>query len=107
MEIILRERRAGKTTEIIKRCAKLGGYIVCCNHSRALEVRLIAKKMGLRVPLPITFQEFLDGSYYGKGVKGFHIDDLDVCLQQICAVPIETVTAAINKQSAPLTPMKD
>ena len=58
MEIIHSVPKSGKTTAIIKRCAEQGGYIVCFNNREADRVHCQARRMGLKIPMPITFREF-------------------------------------------------
>lgn len=69
MKIIMRGRRNGKTTELIKMSAENGGYIVCRSHNAASMIKKQSKEMGLKIPYPITYAELLRKSYYAKGVK--------------------------------------
>ena len=99
MEIIVRGRRLGKTEELIKESAKTGYYIVAINH-RLAEITSRAKELGLKIPFPITFSEFLDGRFRGLDIKGFLIDDVDVLLLQLSrGVPIAAVTITRGDKS--------
>lgn len=92
MKIIFKEPRTGKTTELIKRCAILGGYIVCKDKRNADYIIEMATELGAKIPYPITFDEFLSKRYYGKGVDRFYIDNADMLLQKIAGnVRIESI----------------
>lgn len=92
MKVILKARGAGKTTELIKRAHKDRKYIVTFNNEEAVRIFLLAKKMGKPVHFPVTFDEFIKRQYHLPGIMGFHIDNLDICIQSLCGVPIDTVT---------------
>jgi hypothetical protein len=92
MKVIIRPRRAGKTVEAIKLAAEHGYYIVVPNQVQARDVMKRAQEMSLNIPLPITWNEFTHQQYYGRHIKGFVIDNLDMCLRSMSSVPIELVT---------------
>lgn len=83
MKKIYREPRTGKTTELIKMCSNLGGYIVCMDKIRAEQTFEMARDLGFNIPYPITFDEFLSGKYHAKGVKKFYIDNADQLLKKL------------------------
>lgn len=83
MKKIYREPRTGKTTELIKMCSALGGYIVCANEIRAKQTAEMAHDMGFNIPYPITFDDFISGNYHTKGVEKFYIDNADQLLQKL------------------------
>jgi hypothetical protein len=92
MQLDVRPRQAGKTTDAIKRAAERWLYIVVINKQEQRRVFEEAKRMGLDIPFPITFEEFTRGQF-GRGIRGFIIDNLDMCLLQAArAIPIEVVT---------------
>jgi len=92
MKIIIRPRRMGKTTELIKQSGKEWKYIVCHSHQEAIRIQEQARRINIKIPLPITYQEFLAKEYYGKRIKGFLIDNIDFLLQYISIVKIDTIT---------------
>lgn len=96
MELILRPRQAGKTTDLIKMCNKNWGYIVCATRQEADRVFRHAHKLKIDIPLPITWEEFLRGTY-GHGCKQFYIDNLDLCIQNHSRLPIRAVTMTEDK----------
>lgn len=96
MEKIIKERASGKTTELIKKSAETGDYIVCYSLDQATNIQFRAKEMGLNIPFPISFREFINGEYGRNNIKGFLIDDLDCCLQQLTNVPINAITMSIE-----------
>jgi hypothetical protein len=96
MKIDIRPRRAGKTTDLIKECAENGGYIVCAYKREAYNIFDAAKKMGLDIPLPITFNEFVRGEFVGTGIKVIYIDNIELCIQSISSAPVKTITASCD-----------
>ena len=99
MKIIMRGRRNGKTTELIKMSAENGGYIVCRSHNAASMIKKQSKEMGLKIPYPITYAELLRKSYYAKGVKKLYIDDVDELLRTLTrGVEVEAITINIQEE---------
>ena len=97
-EYIIGERRSGKTTELIRRSAETGAYILVANKSTASLVFKQAKMNDYDIPYPITIDEVLsctiDRSVWLKGIL---IDELDMILSRLLVeVPIHAVT--ITKQ---------
>ena len=92
MRVIVRGRQQGKTVDIIRAAADYNGYIVCCSFAECSRVFYVAKELGVDIHFPISFSEFVDGRF-GPFVKEFHIDNVDMLLQQFARfVPIGTVT---------------
>jgi len=93
MEKIIMQRGYGKTTQLIKKSAKSGDYIVCCNRlGEASRIQHEAQQMGLDIPLPITYAEFVEKRYHSINISGFLIDNLEMFLQYISNVPVNAVT---------------
>jgi len=92
MQVIVGGRQIGKTTELIKMAHENGGYIICRSKMMCGEIADMARKMEMRIAFPLTYEEFLNKRYYGKGISKFYIDDADALLQSMTAVPIEAVT---------------
>lgn len=82
MKKIILERGKGKTTELIKISSETGDYIVCASIDEAAYIQSMANELGLRIPLPITYNEFLKG-YYGRQISGFLIDNVERLLYSI------------------------
>lgn len=95
-EIIIKERGTGKTTELIKRAAKDGIYILTANQTMAGCIAELARRMGLHIPFPITVEEYLKGNNFrGSCIcrDGLLIDDADLVLQTLLSgIPIRAVT---------------
>lgn len=84
MKIICRHRQTGRTTELIEECAKYNyAAIVAPNRTRAFSIFKQAKEMGKSIPLPITFNEFIEGEWYGPNIDAFLFDDLDDSIRMI------------------------
>jgi hypothetical protein len=92
VKIIAKPIRGGKTHDIIKACSEQGGYIVCRNVKAVQGVAQMARIMKITIPYPITFREFIEGGYHAPGVQKFHIDNADLCLQEISPIPIKTIS---------------
>lgn len=95
-KIIYQGRNTGKTTELIKLSATHQFYIVCHSIQEANGILEQARGMGLNIPAPITYDDFINKNYYGKGIRGFLIDNAEYLLQQMTRVPIMAIT--INKE---------
>ena len=98
MEIIYKPRRMGKTTEVIKRCAEQGGYILVPNKVIADMTFKMAQDMGLLIPFPITALEFQEGKYWHLGVRRLHIDNAELVLQAMSRVPIKTLSLSETRE---------
>lgn len=100
-ELIVRARGGGKTTELIRRAAEAGGYIVCRDQRTARGIAMRAKDMGLNIPFPLTAAEFFGGEFHTPGVKGFLFDDLDHLIQaQARGVPVLAATWTVDDTTA-------
>lgn len=92
MEKIIFKKGSGKTTRLIEKSSQSGDYIVCHSVEEANRVKREAMQMGLNIPLPITYDDFFQRRYYGGGISGFLIDNLEMFLQTLSSVPINAVT---------------
>lgn len=98
MRVIARGRQSGKTTNLIHRAAADFLYIVTVNHREAERVHRQAMDMGVDIPQPITFDEFMSGRFHASGVKGFVIDNVDVLLESIAgSVPVVAFAATTGE----------
>ena len=100
-EIIVRGRQGGKTTELIRRAAEAGGYIVCTDQRRARQIAEHARKLGLTIPFPLTWEEFTGRHYHPPGVSGLLFDDLDRIIQGMSSVPVLAATWTGEEQPEP------
>ncbi|WP_306353686.1 hypothetical protein [Flavobacterium sp. '19STA2R22 D10 B1'] len=91
MEIIIKNRRAGKTTSLIKLCSETQYTIVCANKKQVGYIGEVSIEMGINIPVPITFDEFVHKDY-NDSIKGFLIDDADCFIQQLTKVKITAMT---------------
>ena len=99
MTIVIRKRRFGKTTELIKKAAETKGYIVCINLNECSRVFAVSKEMGLDINFPISFDEFLSKKYHGQGIKNFLIDNADMLLQELSSVPISCISMTYSSDT--------
>ena len=96
MKIIYKPRQSGKTLEAIKISAETGSRIVCHSKEECNRVFCMAQEMGINIPFPISFDEFLRREYHGRHIKGFIIDNADMLLQYLTPVMVECVTLSKN-----------
>lgn len=93
MKVIIGPRATGKTTKLIEIAAEGFYYIVCRTKEHSGLIFQEAKRMELDIPFPITFDEFRNGRFHGKGIRGFVIDDAEVLLQYLAgSVPVKAVS---------------
>jgi hypothetical protein len=92
MRIIVLPRGTGKTSILIRESARTGFYIVCLSQDECSRIQREAMELNLKIPFPITHQEFIKGSYNAQGVKGLLIDNADILLERMAKAPIHTIT---------------
>lgn len=92
-KIVLAERQTSKTTELIKKCGEnKNSIIVCPTRDMCVAAFRQSKMMGIDIPMPITFYEFVRGYFYPEYVTYFYFDELQLSLQYLTkGVPIDTV----------------
>lgn len=97
MKVIYKGRAEGKTHDLIEEANSKEGYnlIVCFCRSEVERVWLIIKEKGYKLPMPITFNDFINNKYAGINIKNLYIDNIDLCLQTISRSPIGCIT--LNK----------
>ena len=90
-------RASGKTTLLIKESARTGKPIIAPTNYSAKYIAEQAMEMGLKIPEPISANQFdcLMGRY--NHVDGFLIDELDAVLANIFGKPIGKATYTIDK----------
>jgi len=90
MEAIVQDRYTGKTTELIKRSAKSQNYIVCRNPHHVADE---ARKLDLKIPFPLSYDEWIERKYFGRNITGFLIDDIDAMLNYMSyGTPVNAFT---------------
>lgn len=106
MKIIYKSKSQGKTMDLIKLAAADNLYMVVKSKIEAERVADLAKSMNLDINFPITFEDFIMGSFKTKGIKGFAIDNGEMLITllvksmsrgvQIQAISIEKLEPNIN-----------
>lgn len=91
--VLAKERCIGKTSDLIQKCAEDNYSLIVCPTRRMCEaVHEQAKEMNLSIPMPITFNEFVNGQFRGKHIDKFYFDELQMSLDNFAhGVPIDTV----------------
>lgn len=90
-EIIMGDRRSGRTTELIKRSAETGAIIVVRDNLRGRHVQDLANDLGYDIPKVLTVSDLkFPLPIYRKGLL---VDDIDAIIAQLFHYyPIEAVT---------------
>ena len=104
MKVYARPRQGGKTTELVRLAAEEFLYVVCPDQAQVFYVARMARDMGLGIPFPLTWHEFATGRYHSQGIKGFVIDNLDLCIQGMSHVPVRAVSLTDEDAPVPVTP---
>lgn len=92
MQVIVRPRQGGKTTEMLRMAAENFSYIVCPTRKDVDRLWQLARTLDVDIPHPITWDEFVQGRYHLAGVGSFVIDDLDRCVQYMSHVEIKAIS---------------
>ena len=102
-KIIVGISGAGKTTELIKRSAESGIYILVANRARAEMLVKQVENMKLYIPFPVTLQEWLrsNNRFHGSSIRcdGLLIDDIDDIIKELF-LPIEIKAVTMRTPSA-------
>ncbi len=83
MKLEIRPRGAGKTTAAIKESGGRWSYILTATRKDAERIFRHAKKLGIKIPYPVTYNELSEASMQTGFVKELTIDDLDRILPLI------------------------
>jgi hypothetical protein len=93
MNKIIKGRQQGKTTELIKRSAETGTYILVADRKRVQQVYRQAESMHLNIPYPVTVEEYMQSGFRGSFINSILIDDADDVLSRVFSnVRIDTIT---------------
>lgn len=99
MTLITGKRGTGKSTWLLHESARTMQYIVCSHHAVAVSLQRAAQNLGLDIPFPLTYDEFVHQKFYGKGIKGFLIDNVEFLFQYISgSVPVTAVVLGVNEK---------
>lgn len=90
MKIIIGDRYKGKTERLIQMSAESQAYIVVRDHRTAYSIAQRATAAGLKIPFPLTYQEFID-KQFGSAVR-FLIDDADALLSHLARGRLEAIS---------------
>lgn len=74
-KIIYGPPRQGKTTKLVKLSAFNGGTIFTKDVHCVRQIRDVARKLDLKIPIPMTFMDIIDGTIQGMDLKSILIDD--------------------------------
>lgn len=96
MKALTGGRRTGKTTELIKKAAEDGSngenvYIVCHSKQEADRIFRVANSMGLKINLPITFLEAMQGQSRGQSCDKIYVDNADYLIRELFHDPVDTI----------------
>ncbi len=83
MKLIAKPRGTGKTTELVKLCQEKGGYLVVRDRKTAHTIFRKAYDQDIHIPMPISYDDFLERRYHGVNCSPLWIDDVDALLNYI------------------------
>ena len=90
MNIILDERRSGKTIRLVVESHVKSIPIMTVNRQMVKSIKESAKWLGLKIPEPICLDKFLeDGHNYEDGIL---IDEAHLVLTKLLRTKIHTIT---------------
>lgn len=95
MQIIIKGRGQGKTTDLINLSYERGGYIITATHKDAYRIAQQAKDMGLHILFPMTYREAAMHSL-PSNIREVYVDDLDRILPGLFSMKIEAITMTAN-----------
>lgn len=99
--------QSGKTCMLIRKCAEHGGYIVCRGHNDARLIVEQAYELGLSIPFPITFHEFVTHSFNTRGCSPLWVDDVGALLEYMTQASIGGFTVETGPRSIRLGEVGD
>lgn len=80
---IIKGRRTGKTTELIKISEKTHAYILVATSQRQQLIAYMASSMGANIPYPVTVEEYMRNQFRGTLIENILIDDADDVLRVV------------------------
>lgn len=89
MKIIYNGIDTGKTKKLIIESSKTKAYIVCRDLRTCNRINIRAIEMGLIIPYPLSYDEFLLNK---QSHIHFLIDDVEDLLRHMCIGTIDTIT---------------
>lgn len=95
MLVIEERHKSGKTTELIHKSSVSRAVIVCNGKKECSNIVRFAKRHSIDIPPPITYSEFLKRQT--GNASGYYIDDLDIFLRKLSAIPVLAVTLTKEK----------
>lgn len=96
LQLDIRDRRTGKTYDLIQESARTGYYILVANDTRGQHVFNQAREMGLHIPLPLTVEEVKKYRLNREEFPKLLIDDLDAVLPTLLGTEVGTCTISSN-----------
>ncbi len=101
MDVIVGGRRSGKTTRLIRLAESNRAVIICPSEGHCNKVRDEADRLGLKIPVPRTFNELIGPSSMDRPPPlPVIIDNADVLLRDLCGNK-ELIGVAICEDESP------
>ena len=99
--LIVADRQTGKTRHLITKCSQDEYSLIVCPTSAMCNYTFEeARKMHLKIPMPITFDDFVKGKFDSCKVEKFYFDELQISLSSMAnGVPIDTAIIGFNVES--------
>ena len=96
MHKIILDRGEGKTSELIRRSVLTGDTIVCHSLLECNRILMEVEALGVSIPRPITYDDFINLRYRGDECRGFLIDNAELLIQHMTRLPVSAITLSSN-----------
>ena len=101
MKMLIQPRNTGKTTTLVCLSARDQLYIVVPTNKRRRSLWHISKVLDVKIPYPITWEEYIGGHFHPPGIRGFLFDDLDDMIRMSAnGVPVIGFSATLDTTTA-------
>jgi len=102
MDVFCGGKRSGKSYYAVTQSAFTGATIVCMHKSEAKRIKQIAAELSLKIPEPMTFDDFKNNSKIKHGTSGYVIDNADILLSEMAGGrPVQAITVTYEPQKNP------
>ena len=85
-------RRCGKTYQLIQKSAMTGDRIVCRDLQNCRLIKKYSDSLGLTIPHPISYHQFLELRNKKSDISGVLIDNVDDFVQSLTNVKVNAIT---------------
>jgi len=86
-------RQSVRTIQLIKDASNCNGYIVCQSVKDCHRLMEEANKLNVYINFPLTYDEYINGKFYGKNINCFYVDNIEKIVTKFSnGVPVNGMT---------------